>query len=501
MVPVVSDLLLNDLQMSGVGSLQQQLYQQLHGRIVGGRLVSGTRLPSSRQLAQAMGLSRNTVSLVIDQLKAEGYLESHVGKGVFVSRELPSMALENLPETPSLALPELSSYADLLGDIETDKGPKDLPFAPGIPDVKAFPMTVWARIMRRHVDRLALQTYDNDQGYQPLRAALTHYLRESRGVRCDSDQIVITQGAQQAISLCAQVLLNRDDQVLLEEPGYRGARTAFEAHQCRLMPAFVHNNVLDVSALPKSTQAKLLYVTPTHHYPLGGILSASDRLRLLQWAANTQTWILEDDYDSEFNFVGKPVAALQGMAEQTPVIYMGSFSKTLLPALRLGYLVVPKALVSVFAKAKNAMSGETPLLTQAAVAEFLEEGHFVRHLRKMRKHYHAKWLQTQSLLEQYCGDRIQIVAESAGMHLVIRFDGVSDRVLAGEFYRAGYGSTPLSSYQLLQKPHLGTGTELGSGANYPTINGLVLGFSNTTERQRVEGIKVLAELLKQLGDL
>ncbi|MAZ89557.1 MAG: GntR family transcriptional regulator [Cellvibrionaceae bacterium] len=498
MVPVVSDLLLNDLQMSGVGSLQQQLYQQLHRHIVGGRLVSGARLPSSRQLAQSMGLSRNTVSLVLDQLKAEGYLESHMGRGVFVSTELPSMAVDHLPDSPSLPLPELSSYADLLGDLEQDNGPKDLPFAPGIPDVKAFPMAIWARIMRRHVDRLALQTYDSDQGYQPLREALTHYLRESRGVRCDSDQIVITQGAQQAISLCAQVLLNRDDPVLLEESGYRGARTAFEAHQCRLMPAMVRNNVLDVAALPSTTQAKLLYVTPTHHYPLGGILSASDRLRLLQWAASAQTWILEDDYDSEFNFVGKPVAALQGMAAQTPVIYMGSFSKTLLPALRLGYLVVPKALASVFTKAKNAMSGETPLLTQAAVAEFLEEGHFVRHLRKMRRHYHGKWRQAQSLLEQYCGEHIQIVAESAGMHLVICFEGVSDRVLAREFYKKGYGSTPLSSYQLVQKSHLNAVEESRQGPNHVGINGLVLGFSNTTEQQRIDGIKTLSALIKKL---
>lgn len=485
MVPVVGDTFFRDLQFDNTGSLQRQLYQQLHQRIVSGRLSSGMRIPASRALAQNLGVSRNTVSLVLEQLKAEGYLESHVGKGVFVSQQLPPVvdALESDAEV--LPLPRLSDYAEVLSSLPLDHGAKDRPFAPGIPDVNAFPMSAWTRIVRRQLDRPHLQTYDCDQGYLPLREALAGYLRASRGVRCDAEQIIITQGAQQAISLCAQVLLNRNDTVLLEEPGYRGARTAFEAHQCRLQPAYVSDNCIDVDQLPKKTAARLLYITPTHHYPLGGILPASDRLRLLQWAAKTDTWILEDDYDSEFHFVGKPIAALQGMASQTPVIYMGSFSKTLLPALRLGFLVVPKSLAAVFSKAKNAMAGESPLLTQAAVAEFIEEGHFVRHLRKMRKHYHSKWLHTLKLLEEDCGDYVEVIAQSAGMHLVIRFDQLDDVALAGEFSNKGYGSTPLSSYTL------------SSTREAARMRGLVLGFANTTESQRINGIKVLAQLIKK----
>ncbi len=480
----MSDSLLRDLQFDSASSLQLQLYQQLHQRLVSGRLASGTRLPASRVLAQSLGVSRNTVSLVLEQLKAEGYLESYVGKGVFVSQQLPHVVEATESEAEALPLPRLSNYAELLSQLPADSGAKDLPFSPGIPDVAAFPMSAWTRIMRRQLDRPTLQTYDCDQGYLPLRLALAEYLKASRGVRCDAEQIIITQGAQQAISLCAQVLLNRNDTVLLEEPGYRGARTAFEAHQCRLKPAIVSDNRIDVDQLPSKTAARLLYITPTHHYPLGGILPASDRLRLLQWAVKTDTWILEDDYDSEFHFVGKPIAALQGMAQQTPVIYMGSFSKTLLPALRLGYLVVPKSLASTFTRAKNAMSGETPLLTQAAVAEFIDEGHFVRHLRKMRKHYYSKWQHTLKLLETHCGDNVEVVAQSAGMHLLITFDQLDDVALAREFALKGFGSTPLSLYTL--SPSSDTGAS----------RGLVLGFSNTTEQQRIEGVKVLAELIK-----
>lgn len=480
----MGDTLLSDLQFHSEDSLQSQLYQQLHQRIVSGRLSSGLRLPASRSLAENLGISRNTVSLVMDQLKAEGYLESHVGKGVFVSQQLPPVVETAEAGTDRLPLPRLSDYAELLTEA-TASGSKDLPFSPGIPDVSAFPMSAWTRIMRRQLDRPMLQTYDCDQGYLPLRLALADYLKASRGVRCDADQIIITQGAQQAISLCAQVLLNRNDTVLLEEPGYRGARTAFEAHQCRLKPAYVSDNRIDVDRLPNKTAARLLYITPTHHYPLGGILPASDRLRLLQWATKTDTWILEDDYDSEFHFVGKPIAALQGMAPQTPVIYMGSFSKTLLPALRLGFLVVPKSLTNVFSRAKNAMTGESPLLTQAAVAEFIEEGHFVRHLRKMRKHYYSKWQHTLMLLEKYCGDCVEVVAQSAGMHLVIKTEGVDDKVLSKEFARKGYGSTPLSSYCL--------------SPDTTKVNGLVLGFSNTSEKQRLDGVKALAKLMKGLG--
>ena len=476
----MSEVAIEDLQLEGEGSLQEQLYRALQQRIVSGRLASGVRLPASRYLAASLGVSRNTVSVALDQLKAEGYLDSRVGSGVFVSEQLPRR-LEATSEVVTVSerqLSHLSDYGSVLSQVPVEPGIKDMPFAPGVPDLKAFPMAVWSRVMRRHIDRMALQSYDTDLGYEPLRQALSDYLRSSRGVRCDADQIVITQGAQQALSLCAQVLLNPGDEVLLEDPGYRGARTAFEAGQCQLHPVQVTENGINLEQLPVQTDARLLYLTPTHHYPLGGILPVSERLRLLEWAQRTETWILEDDYDSEFHFHGKPIAAMQGMAKQTPVIYMGSFSKTLFPALRLGYLVVPKNLAPVFAQAKNAMSGESPQLTQATVAEFIEEGHFVRHLRKMRKLYLEKWQHCLMLIDQHCDSRVQVVAQSAGMHLVVKIDGIDDVELERRFSEQGFGCTPLSNYCLTNQ-----------------WQGLVLGFSNTTEQQREEGIKKLANII------
>ncbi|BBM02124.1 hypothetical protein GL2_21980 [Microbulbifer sp. GL-2] len=355
-----------------------------------------------------------------------------------------------------------------------------MPFTPGLPDLDSFPFHLWNRLYRRHQDRTALIGYGPSEGYQPLRQALAEYLRNSRGVRCSAEQIIITNGAQESLSLCAQVILNPGDTVTMENPGYRRARIAFQSAGADLHLAGLKNGSLDVESLTKHNHtAKLLYTTPTHQYPMGGVMPASDRLRLLDWAASSEAWILEDDYDSEFSFVHKPVAALQGMAEDTPVLYMGSFSKTLQPGIRLGYMVVPKSVIQVFNHAKEMLSGHSPLLSQAIVADFIEEGHFVRHLRKMRINYREKWLHFCDLARDKLEPQAQLIASSAGMHLVLATPGRNDLELSKQLAQHRFGSTPLSFF-------------------YPdkSLNhGLVLGFANTNKQQREDCIELLQSFL------
>ncbi|ROS05231.1 GntR family transcriptional regulator/MocR family aminotransferase [Sinobacterium caligoides] len=473
---------LDDITFDANASLQAQLHAQIVQRIYSGRLPPGTKLPASRRLSLQLGVSRNTVLLVIEQLKAEGFVESHSGRGVYIEKTLPVQrsAMPLSAGDRLLNLPELSAFAQSLSQLSFRGHEASLPFTPGIPDLKAFPTKVWARLLRRHQDRTVLMGFDGDQGYAPLREALAQYLSLSRGLRCDASQIVITQGGQQALSLCAQVLLNPGDSVLVENPGYRGAEQAFQAHQAKLLGVPVGDRGVTVQALmDMPASARIMYLTPTHQYPMGGIMPAAERLKLLNWAAREQVWLIEDDYDSEFHYMSKPIAALQGMAVQTPVIYLGSFSKTLFPALRLGYLVVPKPLVASFAQVKGFMSGETALLHQAVVADFIVEGHFVRHLRRMRVLYQQKWQHFSGLLTSELSGLAIPVAESAGMHLVIETPGVDDEELAVAFHASGYGCSALSSYYLDDVKR----------------SGLVLGFAYTTQAQRVDAVERLRELL------
>ncbi|MFT7185256.1 MAG: GntR family transcriptional regulator/MocR family aminotransferase [Pseudohongiellaceae bacterium] len=477
------------IQFTDHTSLQTQLQSQLRTWICEGRLQPGTKLPSSRRLSSELGISRNTITIAIEQLRSEGFLETFQGKGVYVVESLPTNVngIKNNDWKYKVAKPELSNFAqEIAAKPFTEHGPS-LPFTPGIPDLEAFPSKIWNTLQRRHHSRSSLMGYNGNQGYQPLREALAEYLRLSRGVRCKENQIIITHGAQQAISLCAQILINNEDEVLVENPGYMGAKKAFKARGARLRPCLLGENGLEINALVsrsnKGASHKLMYCTPTHQYPLGGILPASDRLRLLDWAAQNNTWIIEDDYDSEFHFHHKPVAALQGMAEHTPVIYMGSFSKTLFPALRLGYLVVPEELVDIFITAKNSMSGESPLLPQAVIADFIVEGHFTRHLRKMRLIYQEKWLHLHQLLCDKLKDKVSPIAKSAGMHLAIKIPNCDDKNLADALKKEGLGSSPLSAYYL----------------NTPSMSGLVLGFANSNAQQREKLVSTLDRLITSTG--
>lgn len=461
---------IDDIRLDGRQPLQHQLYQRLSERILDQRYPPGRQLPPSRQMAQDLGISRNTVNAVYEQLKAEGFLQSRAGKGIFVHEDIKSTVA---PSGPGLGRPgRVSTELPPLPAITrgTPKPVEDasLPFQPGLPDLDAFPIRTWNRIMHHQESRRSLRGYDSIQGYQPLRRAIATYLRTSRGVRCEEHQVIITNGAQQALSLLGDVFLQQGDSILCENPGYRGARNALGRFGNPLIPIPLRNQVLDVEALPglEPARARLLFCTPTHQYPMGGILDLSQRVALIQWAQKNDCWIIEDDYDSEFHFYNKPFAAIQGLYENSPVLYMGSFSKTLLPALRVGYLVVPEAVVEPLLWAKQISGGETPLLTQATIAEFIESGQFTRHLRRMRQLYRDKWQLFQREVTETLGGLAEPVAESAGMHLVLEGD-FDDLSLSQWLKTRGFGSTPLSAHFL--------------GDSVKT--GLVMGFASANERE------------------
>jgi GntR family transcriptional regulator/MocR family aminotransferase len=472
---------IDDIQLDAAAPLQKQLYQQLSQRIIRQRYLPGSRLPSSRQLAADLGVSRNTVNAVYDQLKAEGFLQSVTGKGIFVHEDI--LAALNQPgqasaraENISLPLPPLPTVPKHSMRLGEDA---NLPFQPGLPDLDAFPIRSWNRILHHQENRRALRGYDNTQGYQPLRRAIADYVRTSRGVRCQEHQIIVTSGAQQALSLIADVFLQAGDQVFCENPGYRGARYALSRYGNPLIPVPLKHQVLDVDTLAGMGAARLLFCTPTHQYPMGGVLDISQRMALVQWAQKNQSWIVEDDYDSEFHFHNKPFAAIQGLFTNTPVLYVGSFSKTLLPGLRVGYLIVPEPMVEAFLWAKRISGGETPLLTQATIAEFIESGQFTRHLRRMRQLYREKWTYFQRRVQEELDGLVTPVAESAGMHLVL--EGSFDDVRLSQQLRTyGFGSTPLSAH------FVGDTTQTG----------LVMGFASADTRQTEACISVVKSLLQ-----
>ncbi len=467
---------LSDLKIDPAGPIQRQLYRQLSGYIIQRRLAPGIRLPSSRQLASDLGISRNSVVAVYEQLRSEGFLEARAGSGFFVHHDLMSVGAPDFKPEPQDLKPGLARQSGAARIPERRPSPRlsprpsprnhNLPFTPGLPDLAAFPLKAWNRILHQQESRIHLTGYDSEAGLFPLRQALAGYLRGSRGVRCEAQQVILTSGAQQALALIADLMLQPGDTVLTEDPGYRGARAALGRGHHPMVPVPLRKQVLDIAALPRRAAACLLYCTPTHQYPMGGILDISERLALLNWASESGTWIIEDDYDSEFHFYQKPVAAIQGMFDETPVLYVGSFSKTLMPALRLGYLVVPDPLVDAFAARKRMTTGESPLLLQAVVAAFIDSGQFASHLRRMRLRYQMKWQTFHALVSRRLSKWVTVVAESAGMHLVLT-GHFNDVALSEWLYAQGFGSTPLSAHFL--------GSQQQSG--------LILGFASATEEQ------------------
>lgn len=476
--------------------LHQQLYQELRRSILSGRLSAGQRIPSTRALAKSLGLSRATVTQSYEQLASEGYLQTAIGSGTTISAQLPDELLQASPVKPGLvktarqakpkACPQikLSSYGTRVLEFAPE------PAEPGLlfnfrycrPAVDHFPIEEWRRLLLRHCragQHELLDYADGGKGDAQLRAAIAAYLARARAVNCTPEQVIIVNGSQQALHLCAQVLVERGETVAIEEPGYLGARHAFLTHGAHLHPVPVDEAGLQLEGLPPQA-AKLLYVTPSHQFPTGAVLSLPRRLELLAWAEQTGTLILEDDYDSEFRYGGRPIPSLQGLAQNASVIYIGTFSKVLFPALRIGYLVVPPALAEVFEKAKWLTDRHTPLLEQRALCDFITEGYLERHLRRMRTLYDQRRQKLVSALQTQFGERVTIMGANSGIHLMVRLQSkLSDVEVTQRAAAAGIGLINARIYYL--------GACRGDE--------FVIGYAPLSERRIQEGIKRLAKAL------
>jgi GntR family transcriptional regulator / MocR family aminotransferase len=470
--------------------LYRQLYEGLREAILSGRLRPGTRLPSTRVLAGDLQASRNTVLTAFGQLLAEGYVEGRVGAGTTVARTLPETLLRAGPEAARIGRPgrrpRLSRRGALLVGTRAALGRGAIaahPFRPGLPGLDAFPFDLWTRLVARRWRRAPRQLldYGDPAGYGPLREAIAGYLGEARAVRCDASQVIVVTGAQQAVDLAARVLLDPGDTAWVEDPGYQGAWGALVAAGIRLAPVAVDGEGLDVRrGARRAPSARLVYVTPSHQYPLGLTMSLKRRLALLEWANASGAWILEDDYDSEYRYAGRPLAALQGLDPAGRVIYAGTFSKVLFPALRLGYLVVPPGLVDAFVAARALTDRHSPSVTQAALADFLDGGHFARHVRQTRALYAERQAALVDAARRLLGGRLEVAPAEAGMHLTGWLPaGMDDRQAARAAIAHDVDAPPLSSYRI--RP--GRPGERG---------GLVLGYAAYTAREIEEACARLA---------
>ncbi|MFG0720352.1 PLP-dependent aminotransferase family protein [Pseudomonas sp. GLN_6] len=474
---------LSGIHLDPQRGLARQLYQALRERILDGRLQSRTRLPASRDLASLLGISRNTVTRAFDQLYAEGYIEGRIGAGTYVA-EL------NAAKRPAPAQPLVSTQSPALELLHKHHLNPPLSGAPrafrvGVPAFDLFPFETWARLSARFWRKPspARLGYGDPAGDWQLRELIAAYLRNSRGLHCDPAQIVVTSGAQQAISLCAQLLVSPGARVAVENPGYRAAGHALAIAGAQLCGMAVDGEGLDVPALAQLGDCRLVYVTPSHQYPSGVTLSLARRLQLLEWAERRNGLIIEDDYDGEYRYSGTPLAPLAALDRQGRVLYVGTFCKIAFPALRLGYLVLPPALAEAFAQRCALDMRHSEIGTQAVMADFIAAGHFQRHIRRMRT---AARSRRDALLAGWPADVpgcAPLPVVEAGLHLCVRVNSLARECeLISAAARVGVEISALSSYWLP-----------GSATPEDQRAGLVLGFAAVPEAQINEALAALRQ--------
>ena len=465
--------------------LYRQIYDSYRAAIMARNMTSGQQIPSTRALATELGISRIPVLDAYAQLLAEGYFESRAGAGTFVSSSLPAPATPRQSEKPrrsetALVLHPASRRSAPLPRREEEPWLYGSgPFTVGQLALDHFPSRIWAALLTKHARKVALAglNYGDPMGLLDLREAIAAYVRTARAVQCEARQVMVVSGSQQALLVCANVLLDYGDRAWIEEPGYTLMRSALTLAGIDPYPVPVDREGLDVAAgIRRCRKARAVWVTPSHQFPLGVTMSASRRLQLLEWARGAGAWIVEDDYDSEYRYDSMPIASLQGMDRDSCVVYVGTFSKTLFPSLRLGYVVVPPDLASRFAAARRAIDLCPPYLHQATLAEFIRDGHFARHIRRTRAVYSKRRRALVEALENEFGKGVEITGAEAGLHLTLLLrDGLDDRRISARAAQHGLWMWPLSA------------TYLGE----PVRQGLILGFGNTRTAEMAGAVRKL----------
>ena len=464
----------------GAAPLQRQLFHRLRHAILEGKLPPGGLLPGSRMLAQTLGISRNTVTAVYEQLTAEGFLrpDRQGTKIALLAQQTERCAPRPEPCTAQ-RLSQMHGCAR-----QTDATAR--PLRPGIPALSHFPMAAWRQALDRAWRRSGPATlgYGDPTGELALRTTIAHYLAISRGVRCNAEQVIITEGAQEALSLCVRLLTNPGDIAWVEDPGYRGARAALQGGDLRMIPKRVDAEGLACTALDwQGAVPRLIYTTPSHQYPVGAVLTVARRLALIDAARNHGAWIIEDDYDSEFRHSGEPVGAMQGLVEAAPVLYVGTFSKTMFPSLRLGFLVLPEELLAPVRRPLAEMLRGGHRHEQLAMADFIESGQFSRHLGRMKRLYRDRQHALRAALHTYLRVPHQIEGGHSGLHLTVRLPPeYPDQKIVEAAQAHGMAPQALSGFMMQAQPG---------------DNGLVLGYGNTS----AELFEPLVRRLAQLMDL
>src|SRR5215813_3657478 len=466
--------------------LYRQLYSEFRSAILTGRLKAGNNLPPTRELANELSISRNTVMIAYDQLLSEGYTEGHVGSGTRVTSTLPEEMLQSvpIPAQTSRTSPKRNalskrgqSLVSALPPVRAHQGAgKFLPFRLASPDLASFPFDVWTRLLSRYSRNPSpdLFGYAHAAGYPRLRAAIAAYLRSARAVKCEAEQVIVVPGAQVALELATQMLLDPGDTVLMEDPGYFGVRGVFIRAGAHIAPVPVDEQGIRLDVVKRNNDhPRMVYVTPSHQFPLGMTLPLARRLELLEWARAAEAWIIEDDCDGEYRYAGRPIASLQGLDTENRVIYTGTFSKVLFPSLRIGYLVVPPDLVDSFIAGRIMIDLQPATIPQAALADFIEEGHFTRHLRRMRKLYGSRQSFLLEVARAELSGLLEIQQSEAGMHLIGWLPPeVNDTDAARAASRHDVQALPLSAF----------------GLKRSTGGALMLGYTAFNEREIRAGV-------------
>lgn len=466
--------------------LYRQIYDAYREGIIGGALSRGQQVPSTRALSAELSVSRIPILEAYSQLLAEGYFETRAGAGTFVSSSLPDQIapVNGATRTPSRGSRAVSRRAVL--ENWRNRSPwlrQSGAFSVGQLAFDHFPFQAWSTLLARHARKVSATSlnYGDAMGYKRFRETLALYLRTSRGVRCDANQIMVVSGSQQALDLCARVLLDPGASAWVEEPGYKLMHNALLVAGCRPVAVPVDDAGLNVSAgIRKCRNARAAFVTPSHQYPLGATMTASRRLQLLDWAQQADSWIIEDDYDSEYRYESMPVASLQGLDQNSRVIYIGTFSKTLFPSLRLGYMVLPSDLVDQFTAVRSATDICPSLFYQSVLADFMDQGYYARHIRKTRLLYAERRSALVDALTGAFGSSLGILGAEAGMHLTVTLPaGVPDYEISLRAAEEKLWLWPLSS------------TYSGKTMR----QGFILGFGSTKATEMQCAVQRLYDLL------